>query len=299
MVDRISTLTGHNKTLRNISMVQTDLAKVTQQISSGKKANTFSEINGLVERFSANNSKLNRIDSYISNNKAVNTRLQIMDKSVDEVQKALEEFASTLTLRTGATNSEQMNFQSVVNEQLQRVKDALNVTVEGRYIFSGTKTDIKPVKDYITVTENAVPDSTYYQGNSEVLSARISDNRNIDYGVKADELGFQSAIAALVSAKNLDAQQNSPDFSEVRDLLNDAIEQVANIRAGINADITTIETTNADHETMKIYWKQAVSDDVDTDIAEASIRLTSDQTILQATYQTFALVSQLKLSDFL
>jgi flagellin-like hook-associated protein FlgL len=42
-----------------------------------------------------------------------------------------------------------------------------------------------------------------------------------------------------------------------------------------------------------------LADDLDTDVAEASIRLAADQTILQATYQVFALTSKLKLSDYL
>jgi len=143
-----------------------------------------------------------------------------------------------------------------------------------------------------------VADKTYYQGNSEVLKARISDNRNIEYGVRAEEEGFQQAIAAIVTAMNEDTNAD-PNFEDATALLEDAISNVADIRARVNADLTTVEGINSEHQAMKIYWKQAVSEDVDTDIAEASIKLSSDQTILQATYQTFALMSGLKLTDFL
>jgi flagellar hook-associated protein 3 FlgL len=300
MSDRVATLTSHGQTLRSIAAGQKSLAKVTQQISSGKKASTFNELNGVLERVIGNESKLSRIDNYVQNNKSVVTRLQVMNKSIDQVQKALEEFAGNVTLRQGATSGTQMNFQGLAKDKLDKIKAAMNVNIEGRYIFGGTKTDVKPISNIISLSESGVVDDDYYQGNSEVLSVRVSDENDITYGINADDEAIATAITAILTAMDIDADDNGQtDFSAAVNLINDAKVQLASLRANINTNITSIETTNNEHESLKIYWKEALAGDLDTDIAEASIKLSADQTVLQATYQTFALTSKLKLTDYL
>jgi flagellar hook-associated protein 3 FlgL len=299
MADRISALTTHARTLRDITLTQIDLAKVNHQISSGKRASSYDELSGAVERVSANQSKISRIDNYISNNKAVSTTLSAMDNSLDQIQKALEDFSSNLVLRRGAATSEQMNFPALAQEALDLIAGALNQNVGGRYIFSGTKTDVKPVDDNIYLNETGVPDDSYYNGNSESMTARISDSRTLDFGVTGNDAAFQKAFAAIVTAQTADANNESTEFDQAVNLLNEAISEITNVRAKVNSNIASVEAASSEHASMKIYWKQALADDLDTDVAEASIRLAADQTILQATYQVFALTSKLKLSDYL
>ena len=299
MLDRLSTLSEHGRTLRDITLVQYDLAKTNRQISSGKKAVAYDEMNGVVERVSAGNTKISRIDNYVQNNTTVKSNLQSMDKSIEQIQKALSEFSSNLTIRRSASTSEQMNFQGLAQNALDKVVGALNINVAGKYLFSGTKTDIKPVSDNPSLSEIGTPDSNYYNGNGERMVARISDEQSIEYGATADETGFQQAIAAILTAKDADTNNYEADFKKAIDLIAKAQTNLTGTRARVGTSMVNIETANTDHGAMKIYWNQAVAEDVDTDIAEASIKLAADQTVLQATYQMFALTSKLKLSEYL
>ncbi len=299
MADRISALVTHARTLRDITLTQIDLAKVNQQVSSGKRVSSYGELNGAVERVSTNQSKISRIDNYIANNKAITTTLNAMNNSLDQIQKSLENFSSNLVLRRGATTSEQMNFSALAEEALDKVAGALNINLGGRYLFSGTKTDVKTVDDNIYLAQDGVPDDSYYNGNSEGMTARISDSRVIEYGVTGNDPAFQKAIAAIKTAQTADANNDQEGFEKASALLNEAISEITNVRAKIATNITSVESASSEHESMKVYWKQSLKEDLDTDVAEASIRLAADQTILQATYQVFALTSKLKLSDYL
>ena len=299
MADRISALTTQAKTLRNISLAQIDLAKINQQVSSGNAVASYSELNGAVERVSANQGKLARIDNYVTNNKAITTTLNAMDGSMDQIQKALQDFQSSLTLRRSSTTGDQMNFPSLAKEAMDKIAGALNMDVGGRYVFGGTKTDVPPVSGNISLKQSGVPDDSYYNGNNDTMTARISDSRTINYGVKANDPAFQQAFAAIATAQNANSSNDSAQFDKAIDLVNKAVSNMANVRAKIDTGIASVNSEDDMHSTMKIYWKQAVAGDMDTDVADASIKLSADQTVLQATYQIFALTSKLKLSDYL
>lgn len=299
MVDRIATLTTHARTLADITTTQIDLAKINQQVSSGNKAATYSELNGVVERVSTNQGKVARIDNYVQNNTIVSTNLNTMDTSLDAIQKALQTFQSNLTLRNSATTSQQMNFQGLAQNALDAIKGALNVNVGGRFLFSGTESDKPAISDNLELDDDGNLKSSFYNGNSEITSARISDTRTISYGIPGDSDAFKQAFQAILTAKDEDAKSSGADFTKAIDLLNQAVTSIANMRSGVGNNQGSVDAANADHASMKIYWKQALDGDTNTDVAEASIRLAADQTILQATYQVFALTSNLKLSDYL
>lgn len=300
MVDRISTLAFFQGNMSDMSSLQASLAKLNRQISSGKKAETFAELNGKVERVSSYESKLGKSSLYLENNKTILARLDVMSQAIDQVQDVARQYATLITMRRDPINASSMNFQAQAKDMLTIIADKLNISVEGRHLFGGGKTDVVPID--VPVPANIVagqPDDSYYNGDNTELTAKIDDALEITYGVRANDTAFQKIIAAVNTGIYGDQNQSDDELKASIDLVNEAVEELINLRARVNSNSVLIKDANDQHESFKLYWQEAVAKETDTDVAEASIRLVNDQTLLQATYQTFAKLSNLRLTNFL
>lgn len=299
MVSRVATSILQQQSLTNINTVQADLAKLNKQISSGDKADSWDELNGVVERVSSYNTQISSIDNFVSNNTSIDTRLNLMDQSISSLQDLATKYSSLITSRRSASGTS-INFTQQANELLQSIAQTLNVSSQGRYIFSGSKTDTAPITQPIPDNTTAgVPDANYYNGNSDILTAQISSDQQISYGVTANNPAFQQLIGAIKAGIAGDTAGDDNMLAKSVDLINQAVQSLASVRSSVDANSATIEATNQQQTTIKTYWQQSLQDDAGTDIATASIQLASDQTVLQATFQAFASLSKLKLSDYL
>jgi len=98
-----------------------------------------------------------------------------------------------------------------------------------------------------------------------------------------------------------------PEFSEIYDEaifntlenLDNAIDNVSQVRARIGARLNTSENTTNQHADNKLAAQDIRSEIRDLDYAEAVSRLQLEEFILQAAQQTFASTTQLNLFDFI
>lgn len=299
MVGRISTVALHNTTLRYANSTSLDLAKQTQQISSGIKASSFSELAGNVERISGFEEKIGKIDVYISSNSLISTRLNSITTALNDIQQVAESFRSDLTLYN-QTTSENFSIQASAESALQQIEDLLSISIGGRYLFSGSRTNIPPISD-ITAPVNTYgeADANYYQGDSEKSSGKISDSFELEYGVTANDPALQSLITGIRTV--LEGAINGSDnvITSGQDLVSDSITTLSTLRAKVNLDITTVDSVNSQHTQLQLFWQQSLSEELDADAVSLQIELDINKTILQASFQAFASLSQLKLTDYL
>lgn len=299
MVDRISSSALNLNSLRYINDTSVRLSKLNIQVSSGNKAQTFSEISGAVERVSGFQEQVSRIDNYLSNNIVVSTRLNATNNSLDQVQQVAQEFLSNAALYNPSTQNS-YDLVAAGQSALNRIQDALNVTVSGSYVFSGSNTTQSPISDInAPLTASGVADDNYYTGDNITLSARISDSFELQYGVQANDPALQNLISGIRTAMQGATDNNLAMVRSGQSLVEDSKTQLATLRAEVNTNITSLESVNDQHRQLKVFWNESLSNDLDTDIAEATIKVTENETILQASFQVFARLSQLKLTDFL
>lgn len=105
----------------------------------------------------------------------------------------------------------------------------------------------------------------------------------------------------------LEEYGTEPEFSDIYDTaifntlenLDNAIENIAQVRARIGARLNTTENTMNQHADNKLAAQDIRADIRDLDYAEAVSRLQLEEFILQAAQQSFASTSQLNLFDFI
>ncbi|MGB1540081.1 MAG: hypothetical protein ACPG80_03910, partial [Rickettsiales bacterium] len=176
----------------------------------------------------------------------------------------------------------------------------LNTNQEGRYLFGGSRTDVPPVPEPIPSTAvPGVPDDIYYQGNSEELTARIQENYEMVYNVRADDPAFQQLFAAISLGIDGDASDSSGVLAEAQQLAGDAIESLIAVRARVQQNMVNVEEVSERHVQLNLYWKGVTEEISKTDILSASTEIALNEAILQASFSSFARLNELRLTDFL
>jgi len=138
----------------------------------------------------------------------------------------------------------------------------------------------------------------YYQGNDQKLTARAEENLELTYGVTANDPAFEQLIRALhLVATN--PNNDRARLEEAQRLLVSAIDQLPNVVSEIGLVRATLLSSNRTHENTTLYVEEAVGDIKFVDIAETLLRLSADQTALEASYSTIAGLRDVSLINYL
>lgn len=300
VINRISSAGIHHNTVSDSLRVQSKLSKTQQQVSSGMVSNDFQGLSGKVETFVQMEGKMKKTNTFIQTNTLVLSRLQTTDVALDQIIDIADDFKNLLMTRNtgGAGNS--VPFGTSARGLMQSLGAQLNTSQEGRYLFGGTKTDVPPVVSPIPSNAiTGIPDDIYYQGNNQNLSAKVQENYDVDYGVRANDPAFQKLIAAMNLGLAGDSANSSQQLSESTEMIKQALDEIIALRAKVQQNTVNITDINERHEQLNLYWKGYTESISKTDLTKASIDIAMDTAVLQATYQTFSTISGLKLTDYL
>ena len=301
-IGRLSSYNLHQALLRDTTRSQSDLANLQGQISSGIKSSTFSGLGTSIEQFADLDSRLSRSQSFIDGSKILEGRLNVADNAMNAMIETATDIKNLIALRRNSSVGESLAFDQQLVGKWQSLTSQVNITLEGRYIFSGTATDTPPVSstDFPQLQEDGVPDKGYYQGSSGDITVRIEDNVTITYNSRADDPAFQKIFAGLAMAKKFgQVAGDNEGLQTAYDMIAQGVDGLISMRAVVNANKVAV-TENFDRLTsQKLYWKGLKEEISNTDIVAVSTEVAVNQGILQAAYQAFARISSLKLSDFL
>jgi len=131
-----------------VSKMTAKMTELQTQFGSGKKAATLADM-GRDRLLSLNlRARSSVIETYQSNIKTVNLRLDFLDKAVSRLD-VIEAEARTSALPGGAgTNNVGFTTQpALAKSRLDEVVQLLNTNVNNRYLLAGTRTDTKPVPE--------------------------------------------------------------------------------------------------------------------------------------------------------
>src|SRR5262249_19622771 len=156
----------------------------------------------------------------------------------------------------------------------------LNRQYEGRYLFAGGRTDTVPVvftdPPYPPASSPSSPDTSYYQGDSQIASVRISDTQVIAYGATADNPAFEKAMRTLNLVANIPtAPLDQATLTEANDLLVDALDSILAVQARLSLDAGAMEDSIATQQDYIGFAQSLVSGVVGVDVAKAAARMAS------------------------
>jgi flagellar hook-associated protein 3 FlgL len=132
-----------------ISTMQSQLGKLQTQLGSGQKAQTLSEM-GFDRTVSlATRNRLTKLDSFAANIDTVNLRLNFLDQAFTSLANLKSETRTSATPTSyGENNLTMVSLQKDSENRLSQLLETLNLSVAGRYLMGGNKTDTAPIATY-------------------------------------------------------------------------------------------------------------------------------------------------------
>jgi flagellar hook-associated protein 3 FlgL len=211
-----------------------------------------------------------------------------------------DDFQDLLIQRQNPGSGEALQFEVSAQGILKSLAAQLNTAQEGRYLFSGTKTDVPPIKDEIPPPFTpSIPDDLYYQGNNDDISARVQENFEVQYNVRANDPAFQKLFAAIHLGIDAASSSDSVNLTTATAMVTEAVDELIAVRAKVQQDVVNIGEINERHEQLNLYWKGFSEKIIKTDLLSASTEVAMGEAILQASFSSFSKLNQLRLTDFL
>ncbi|PKU26008.1 flagellin [Telmatospirillum siberiense] len=197
---RVSTLQMNAVTVGSALGVQSQYSQAEIQESSGLIASDFAGLGGTSSNEMLNlENDIGQAQTWASNATSVGTRTQAMYSSLGNMVSTVTTLESKIS--AASSSADNSSLQAAVQELQKTLVAQMNSQVGGNYLFSGSSTSTAPVDltNYQSSSYSGAGTNSrysYYNGDSNVLSVRISDQQTVSYGVTANSAGFEEALRA-------------------------------------------------------------------------------------------------------
>jgi flagellar hook-associated protein 3 FlgL len=319
---RVSSNMFFNANAISSQRAQNLMLKAQQQISSSSKLQSAADNPSDMLQVLRTNQNLAEIDQYRAASKQAQTRLEISEVSLSSMSSMVTR-ARELAVQLGNDSLSTGARQAIGKEAaslLQSMVAAANVKdPNGESAFAGYLSNVSPAGQ--DGSGNWV-----YQSDDNVRRVRISDTRNLPAASPASAIFFDAAtpltddasgnvinsngqplpdsifstLKSLVYLSNKPAGTSvSPGIQGVIQRISHFSDRILTARADVGAMLGEVEAAQNAFDDSDLYLKTYKSGLQDIDLAEAITRFTQQQTVLQATQQSFTRIQGLSLFNYL
>ena len=300
---RVANIAQNDRIVSLVMQTQQTADEAQVQIASGRKSQDYKGIARDSGRLVELEVTHLRVDQYSKNNMLVEDRLQLMESNVGQIHDILGQFKTLIINALNEGNAIELGLANQATEMMNQVATLLNADLDGRHLFAGSMTNTEPVDLSALPVAYAVPSSdgdasAYYQGDAVLQTVRADDNLDVTYGVNADSRGFERTIRAMdIVAKG--APTDTVMLNHALDVVNNAIDDVANIRTAIGNSRSSLAEIEKKHQDFLLFAEETIGDLENTDITLAITKMNETQVTLEASYMTLSRLSQMTLMQFI
>lgn len=303
---RISSLYNSNAMISQLGVNGSRISKLMEQLSTLKRVNVPSDDPVAASRLVQLNREQSAIKQYQSNISSLSGSLAIQESQVTGLNDQLDALNSKLLSANNSTHSQQdmSGYGAEISSMIDTMVEILNAKNEsGGYLFSGTKTDTRPV----TQDQNG---NYVFNGNdktreTDVASGvSISENTQVAgaFSTSGNDLEMLNKLKAL-SEKMQDPNENFADYqseiTEALGLVQKSSDSVASLYTDLGGRQNRLELLKNAHSDISIANDQVVRDLSDTDWATANTNYQMYIQSMQITNKAYSMVSQLNLFSML
>lgn len=278
--------------LRHLQAQLEDLARVQEQIASGKQVSRPAEDPVAGGEILELGSDLQALDAYQSTIEASRGWVAVSDSALRHMADLVIK-ARAIALRGSTSTNESVLPQLAAEAEgvLEEAVAAANARYGDDYVFAGFQTNTAPF-----TLDLATPAVTYV-GDSGAISREIEPGYQLQINVAGDVLEpILSELAALVDGLR------SGDITAVADRLDpldDALDQLTVQTSAMGLAANQIEQAEARLEDVRLEVRGLLSRLEDTDMAEAAVEVNSREQGYQATLVAIARGTRQTLMDYL
>ena len=305
---KISTAYLFDRSVNQMSSVQSDLAHTQAQVSAGKQVISPSDAPDQAAAIQRLKSVLNHQDSYLKALTTVKARLEGEDSNLKSVSDMLIR-AKELAVQSANDTLNPANRKALAVE-LKGLRDQMlslanSRDSNGNYLFGGSRVKQVPF------AQDAIGEVTY-KGDQNRMQVRVGEQRTIPLNrsgaetfvpvIRTDANGQVSARSffgvmddLIAGVTNSDRTAMQRGVGEMDNLLNG----VSLARANVGTDLNVVEQQTQSIDETKLTLKTTLSNIEDLDMAEAITKMNKQMLSLEASQSSFAKITQLNLFNFI
>ena len=278
------------------------MQETQEKLSSGKQINRPSDDPSGTRKVLGLRTEELQVQQFLDNTATAKEQMSLTSNALESID---ELFAKIKELTVQANNdtlgqAERETIANELDELTESVLQYANTENNGRYIFSGTKT--------LTAAFTATRDSSgnilsvSYNGNNEEIKYQIGPNSFIQVNLPGGKLFQDNKIfSTLISLK--DALKATPfdssAFSILRNTLETATDALSTEITKNGAKSNRLDLTAHSLESSQTALKELIANTEDADVASLIMNLKHQESVLQSSLKTGAMVIQQTLLDFL
>ena len=300
---RVATFASASHVLDETLRSQARLAALQVQQASGKISTDYGGLGATAGRIINVEVSKQRAQSYADAASLSSDRVQVMYDTVGSLVDLLTQLRSEVSsASSGLDTGSGTAINEVASQMLTEAASLMNSQFEGRYLFSGSRVDTKPVDltSLTTATATSTADTSYYQGDDAATSVRVSNDDVVTYGVLASDPAFEKTLRALSLVANMSVSPIDSDaLDAASSLVLDAIDGMTTVQTKLSLNAKTLERAE---QIQTDYVDQATSMAStlgDVDVAAVAASLSTYEAQVQAAYSAIAKVQSLSLVDYL
>ena len=300
-----------NSALENVLPTRlNEIARTQEQLSTGLRVNRPSDDAHAFQQARQLEILRDRFSHFEESITSARAWLDTTQNNLDSMSEVFSEIyqEGVRSLNSTLDDAEREEVAQFMESLFENVIELLNTQNNDEYIYSGTRTSVKPFSvDAADPTSDG--SGVVYYGNTDALQRQIGPGSGLSINLSGSEVisvdkdrdgtpeftiteSIQSFVDAL-RANDIDAMTSS--LSQIQDSRDHIINQTSKIGAVVNRlDISENQLTDA---SVVIAQQQSAYED--TDFAETILEFQQAQTSLQTSLQVTGSVLQLTLLNFI
>ncbi len=317
-----------------IGQSQSRLADLQIMSATGRAGQSYADIAPQAKNVLSFENSYIKFKRYQDNIKVASDRVDQYEASIDKIQRSAEAYRTLLVNALNANNADVMALAPQARAAFDNVAAELNRQQDGKYIFSGSVTNTRPVDTTrwggtlampinlnapaaytvptlpaapaaypVTIAANASAEYYgYYNGNTATSSIRADDGMTISYGTNASDPAFVNLMYAMRLGATIDgapAAEQRDRLQGALTLMNQVIGNLADLRAKIGAQGSLMTDTDKNHTDTLSRLEDLVQGIQSADIPQTMTKLSAEQTQLEASYMTISRINKVSLVQFL
>ena len=305
---RISSLYNSDAMMAQLGTNGTRISKLMEQMATQKRINVPSDDPVAATRLVQLNREQSAIKQYQSNISGLSGSLSGQEAHVTAMSNQLLALNDKLlsAANGGALSDEDMDsYGAELSSMLDSLVASMNAQNEsGGYLFSGTKTDTKPVVWDEAQGKHVSQGNNGTQETKVANGVDVTENTNVvgAFSGSGDDLEMLNKLKALsdkMQDPTLSVNDYQGDVDEMLTLSGESRDKVAGLLTDLGGRQNRLTMLGDAHTDVSMANDQVVRDLSDTDWATTSINLQMYTNSVQITNKAYSMISQLSLFSML
>ncbi len=311
---RIPDIAFYDTFLKHDRIRQKEIERYTKEIASGKKLlapsdNTLDTVNTLrLDRL------ISEIDTYDRNIKTAKSVLDIAESTLGNIVETAQEVRPEIVriLNIGVLDKEDAQ---ILRDYFQSMRDYIiktaNVKIGDSSLFSGVKAQVDAF-DSNGVYQGSQEETTLPVAGGVELNTNFNGKEYLGVNEKSGKMVLVEAIDKIIQTidsgdlsdlnkPSIDVKVNGKDYGKVTILeaFDIGLDAVSQHRSMIGEQMTVADNLKAQHEAIKVNYKELKSSLSDADYSETITKLEQAKTAYQALLASIAQNKDLSLLTYL